>query len=474
MTASEGAEESPGGQNQESTDGVAADDVTVVDPRSLRRTVAAAAVGNAVEWFDYSIFSFLAVTLGAVFFPGDPSSQVLATFGTFAAALAVRPIGGVVFGSLGDRIGRQKVLAATMILMAAGSFAIGLLPSYATFGVGASVLLLLARLVQGFSTGGEYGGAMTFVAEHAPDRDRGFRASWLEFGTLAGFVMGSGLVTALTVLLPPPDLLSWGWRIPFLVGGPLGLIGLYLRFKLGETPAFEQSGDSGEGVGDRGIKQQLRETIVTQARPLLVCVGLVVVFNVTDYMLLAYMPTYLTENLGFDMTTGLLLVMGVMVVMMGLTVVVGRLSDRIGRRRIVLTGCLGFLVLSLPGFLLMQQRTTGAILAGLLALGLVLVCFTGTMPGTLPALFPTRVRYGALSIGFNVAVALFGGTTPLIVAALITTTGSTLMPAAYLMFAAAVGAVAAYFMRETAGRSLKGSTPTVTSQEEARQVAGEG
>lgn len=212
MTASEGSKESQGGQDQEPADGGAADDITVVDPRSLRRTVAAAAVGNAVEWFDYSIFSFLAVTLGAVFFPGDPSSQVLATFGTFAAALAVRPIGGVVFGSLGDRIGRQKVLAATMILMAAGSFAIGLLPSYATFGVGASVLLLLARLVQGFSTGGEYGGAMTFVAEHAPDRDRGFRASWLEFGTLAGFVMGSGLVTALTVLLPPPDLLSWGWR----------------------------------------------------------------------------------------------------------------------------------------------------------------------------------------------------------------------------------------------------------------------
>lgn len=127
------------------------------------------------------------------------------------------------------------------------------------------------------------GGGMTFVAEHAPDRDGGFRASWLEFGTLARFVMGSGLVTALTVLLPRPDLLSWGWRIPFLVGGPLGLLGLYLRFKLGETPAFEQSDDSGEEVGDRGIKQQLRETIVIQARPLLVCTSLVVVFNVTDY-----------------------------------------------------------------------------------------------------------------------------------------------------------------------------------------------
>lgn len=144
------------------------DDVTVVDPRALKRTVAAAAIGNAVEWYDYGVYGFLAVTLGQVFFPGDPSSQIFATFGAFAAALAMRPIGGVFFGALGDRVGRQTTLATTMILMAGASFAIGLLPSYATFGIGASILLFACRLVQGFSTGGEYGGAMTFVAEHSP------------------------------------------------------------------------------------------------------------------------------------------------------------------------------------------------------------------------------------------------------------------------------------------------------------------
>ncbi len=192
-------------------------------------------------------------------------------------------------------------------------------------------------------------------------------------------------MTALTVPIPPPDLLSWGRRNPLPGRRSLGLIGLYLRFKLGETPAFEQSDDSGEEVGDRGIKQQLRETIVIQARPLLVCVGLV--FNVTDYMLLAYMPTYLTENLAFDTTTGLLLVMVVMVLIGGHHRRYRRPSDRIGRRRIVLTGCLGLLVLSLPSSLLIQQRTIGAILPGLPALGPVLDCFTGTMPATLPALF---------------------------------------------------------------------------------------
>ena len=191
-----------------------AEEVTVVDPRALKRTVAAAAIGNAVEWFDYGVYGFLVVTLGQVFFPpGDPTGQLLATFGTFAAALAMRPLGGVFFGALGDRLGRQKVLATTMILMSAGSFVIGLLPTYATIGVGASVLLFVCRLVQGFSTGGEYGGAMTFVAEHSPDRRRGFLTSWLEFGTLGGFVLGSGLVTALSFFLAPESFLSWGWRI---------------------------------------------------------------------------------------------------------------------------------------------------------------------------------------------------------------------------------------------------------------------
>jgi MHS family proline/betaine transporter-like MFS transporter len=456
---------------EEASETLGARDVTVVEPQALRRTVAAAAIGNAVEWFDYGVYGFLVVTLGQVFFPaGDPTGQVLATFGTFAAALAMRPLGGIFFGALGDRVGRQTTLATTMLLMAGGSFAIGLLPTYASIGVGASILLFVCRLVQGFSTGGEYGGAMTFVAEHAPDKRRGFLTSWLEFGTLAGFVLGSGLVTALSFLLPPESFLSWGWRIPFLVGGPLGVVGLYLRMKLSETPAFEESEADD---GDRGIRAQLKETFSGHSRALLVCTGLVVAFNVADYMLLTYMPTYLGENLGFDHTLGLLIVLVVMVVMMGLTLVAGRVSDRVGRRRVILAGSIGFLVLTVPGFLIIQALTVPAIFGGVLLLGLVLVCFTGTMPASLPALFPTRIRYTGLSIGFNVAVALFGGTTPLIAAALIAATGSVMMPAYYLMFAALCGAVAVLFMGETARRALKGSTPTVESEAEAREVAGE-
>ena len=456
--------------------GLSSDDVTVVDPRALKRTVAAAAIGNAVEWFDYGVYGFLVVTLGQVFFPaGDPTGQVLATFGTFAAALAMRPLGGVFFGALGDRVGRQTTLATTMILMAGGSFAIGVLPTYASIGVGASILLFVCRLVQGFSTGGEYGGAMTFIAEHSPDKRRGFLTSWLEFGTLGGFVLGSGLVTALSLAMPPDSFMSWGWRIPFLVGGPLGLVGLYLRMKLTETPAFSQSQSQGSDDDDdkQGIGHQLKETFAGHPRALAICTGLVIAFNVADYMLLTYMPTYLSESLHFDHTTALLIVLVVMVAMMALTVVVGRLSDRVGRRRLILAGSVGFFVLSIPAFLIIQGLTVAAIFGGVLLLGLVLTLFTGTMPASLPALFPTHIRYTGLSIGFNIAVALFGGTTPLIVAGLIAATGSVLMPAYYLMFAALCGGLAVLFMGETARRSLSGSAPTVESREEAREVAGE-
>ncbi|MYS76988.1 MFS transporter, partial [Streptomyces sp. SID5926] len=261
---------------------------TATDPALVRRAVKAAALGNAMEWFDFGVYSYIAVTLGKVFFPsGNPTAQLLSTFGAFAAAFLVRPLGGMVFGPLGDRVGRQKVLAVTMIMMAAGTFAIGLIPSYATIGVWAPVLLLAARLVQGFSTGGEYAGASTFIAEYAPDKRRGFLGSWLEFGTLAGYIGGAGLVTLMTALLSDGDLMSWGWRIPFLIAGPMGIVGLYLRMRLEETPAFAAEVEKAETAR---VKVPLREMVTGQWRALLLCVGLVLVFNVTDYMLLSYMP----------------------------------------------------------------------------------------------------------------------------------------------------------------------------------------
>ncbi|MFI9374172.1 glycine betaine/L-proline transporter ProP [Streptomyces parvulus] len=435
---------------------------TVTDPALVRRAVKAAALGNAMEWFDFGVYSYIAVTLGKVFFPsGNPTAQLLSTFGAFAAAFLVRPLGGLVFGPLGDRVGRQKVLALTMIMMAAGTFAIGLIPSYATIGVWAPVLLLVARLVQGFSTGGEYAGASTFIAEYAPDKRRGFLGSWLEFGTLAGYIGGAGLVTLMTALLSDGDLTSWGWRIPFLIAGPMGIVGLYLRMRLEETPAF--AAEMAKAETNRP-KVPLREMVTGQWRALLLCVGLVLVFNVTDYMLLSYMPSYLTSELEYDETHGLLVVLAVMALMMVVQPFAGALTDRVGRRPVIAAGCAGFLLLSVPALLLIRDGSLVAVGLGMAALGLLLVCFTASMPAALPALFPTRVRYGSLSIGFNVSVSLFGGTTPLVVTALIGATGDMMMPAYYMMAAAVVGGVAVWFMTESAGRPLPGSAPASDSR----------
>ncbi|MEU7381831.1 MULTISPECIES: glycine betaine/L-proline transporter ProP [unclassified Streptomyces] len=453
-------------------------DITVTDEAAVQRAVKAASLGNAMEWFDFGIYSYLAVTIGHVFFPsGNGTVQLLSSFATFAVSFLVRPLGGMVFGPMGDKIGRKKVLALTMIMMAIGTFAIGLIPSYASIGFWAPFLLILFRLVQGFSTGGEYGGASTFIAEYAPDRRRGFFGSFLELGTLAGYVGAAGLVTLLTALLGNAGMDSWGWRVPFLVAGPIGLIGLYLRLRLDETPAFRKLEDDfvhraseAASTVEATARGDLAKIFRNHWPALVLCVCLVGAYNITDYMLLSYMPTYLSDRMGYSETHGLLILIATMVVLMLLINQVGKLSDRLGRKPVLMTGMLGFLLLSAPAFLLVEQGSLAAVSAGMLMLGLSLVCLLGTMSAALPALFPTQVRYGSLSIGYNLSASLFGGTTPLVITALISVTGSDLMPAYYAMAAALVGVISVACMKETARRPLEGSPPAVATPEEAAEL----
>src|SRR4051812_12739349 len=386
-------------------------DITVTDEKAVRQAVKAASLGNAMEWFDFGIYSYLAVTIGHVFFPsGNGTVQLLSSFATFAVSFLVRPLGGMVFGPMGDRIGRKKVLAVTMIMMAVGTFAIGLIPSYATIGFWSPALLILFRLVQGFSTGGEYGGASTFIAEYAPDLRRGFYGSFLELGTLAGYVGAAGLVTILSAVLDSGGMEQWGWRVPFLVAGPIGIVGLYLRLRLDETPAFRKLEDGSlHRASDAATAVEttstgdLRKIFRDHWPTLVLCVCLVGVYNIADYMLLSYMPTYLSDQKGYSETHGLLVLIATMIVLMTLVNQVGRLCDRLGRKPLLMTGMLGFLVLSLPAFLLVRQGSLVAVSVGMLMLGLSLVCMLGTMSAALPALFPTQVRYGSLSVGYNLS-----------------------------------------------------------------------
>jgi MFS transporter, MHS family, proline/betaine transporter len=456
-------------------------DITVTDERIVKRAVKAAALGNAMEWFDFATYSYLAITIGKVFFEGSTIGSLM----TFAVTFIVRPLGGVVFGPLGDRIGRKRVLATTMLLMAASTFCVGLIPGKDSIGVAAPLLLLVFRLLQGFSTGGEYGGAATFIAEYAPDRKRGFFGSFLEFGTLAGYVGAASIAAMLQTVLSEGDLVAWGWRVPFLVGGPLGLIGLYLRLRLDETPAFQRvAGERAEEpdvvpqpyLSEHGPKQEFSKIFRRQWPALILCVALVGAYNITDYMLLTYMPTYLQgKGLKYEANTATIMLVVTMLLMMCVINQVGRLNDRFGRKPLLLAGMCGFLVLTVPAFMLLQLGGDSLAwpLIGMLMMGASLVCLLGTMSAALPALFPTDVRYGSLSIGYNVSASLFGGTTPLILEALVEGTHISLAPAYYTTAAALVGVVAVLCMKETAQQPLLGSPPSVATEDEAKELARE-
>ncbi|HEX5339874.1 MAG TPA: MFS transporter [Gammaproteobacteria bacterium] len=426
---------------------------SVIEKATLRRAIAAAALGNCMEWFDFGVYGYLAVTIGHVFFPShDPTTELLSAFGGFAIAFVIRPFGGIFFGPLGDRIGRQRVLAVTIILMAASTLMIGVLPGYAQIGIWAPILLMLARLVQGFSTGGEYGGAATFMAEYAPDDQRGYLCSWLEFGTLGGFSLGAILVTSVTFGLSPEAMNSWGWRIPFLCAGPLGMIGLYLRLKLEETPDFRGLQEAGKVANS-----PLREALATEWRQLLKCVGIVILLNVADYTFLTYMPSYLNTALGIGEQVGRMILIGIMLAMMLVITPIGALSDCIGRKPILIASALGFIVLGWPAFWLMSQGNLFLVTLGLAIPGLLLVMLLGTLPATLPAMFSTRTRYGGFAVSYNISTSLFGGTAPLAITWLVAMTGNDYMPAFYLIVASVIAFIPILVLRETARRRLRGS-----------------
>lgn len=439
-------------------------DIAVVRPDVARKAAFGAAVGNAMEWFDFGIYSYLAVTIGRIFFPQvDPDAQLVASFATFAVAFVARPAGAVFFGRLGDAIGRKTVLVVTLAIMAISTFSIGLIPGYRTIGFPAALLLFLARLVQGFSTGGEYAGAMTYVVEYSPDKRRGRMASLLEIGTLTGFILGAGMVTALTYWLGPEKMIQWGWRLPFFIAAPIGLFSAWFRSRLEETPAFESLEKSPE---DRQPRGSLGDLLRVHWRPMSIGLGLVLFYNVIDYMVLSYMPSYLSSVLGYGETKGLLLILVVMLIMIPVVFLVGAASDRWGRNPIIRGALVSLIVFTVPAFLLVQNGQDKIVFAGLVVLGAHLAAFEGTMTSTLPSLFFTEVRYGALAITYNFSTSVFGGTTPLVLSLLVRQFHDRLIPAYFLIGAAFIGLAVSLFVKETASRSLRGSTPVVADSGE--------
>ncbi|MBC9715859.1 MFS transporter [Streptomyces sp. TRM66268-LWL] len=415
------------------------------DAKSLRKVLVAAGLGHFVEWFDFGIYGTLAVILAHQFFPsGNPQAELLSTFAVFGAGFVMRPLGGMFFGSLGDRIGRQKTLAIVVLTTSAATLAMGLLPTHATAGVLAPALLVLCRLVQGFAAGGESAGATTLLAEYAPERRRGFVTSWIDASGFAAFVAGSGLVLLLSAALGDA-MDDWGWRIPFLLAAPLGIAGFYLRSRLEDSPEFRKL--KSEGGQSRS---PLRESFTIARTAMLFCVGFMVIKAVGHWALQTFMPGYLQTTLEFSrvqafaITTAGLFVVALAVPFMG------ALSDRVGRKPLLIAGSAGMAVLAWPAFWLLSVGNGLLAAVAMIALGLCLAAFDGAISAALAELFPTRVRYGAMAVSYNFAAAIFGGMTPYFATWLIGASGYALSPAFYLIVIAVVSGVTVLRARETA------------------------
>ena len=436
------------------------DSPSAVPQAMLRRVTLGGTIGSIVEWFDVAVYAYLAVVIGTVFFPTkDPTVSLLSSFAVFGIAFVVRPLGGIVFGALGDRIGRQRTLAWVLILVSLATLGIGVLPGYASIGVAAPALLVVLRLLQGFSAGGEMGGASAFVAEYAPPRKRGYLVAWVEMGCILGFLLGSVVVLLLNLSMTGAQITAWGWRIPFLLAAPLGIVGLYIRTRLEETPEFVALRNRG-GVS----RHPLLESIRHHWPAILRTAGYSLFQNAALYAIVTFVPTYLSKTLGYTSVVASVSSVVSMCVICLLIPVLGAASDRFGRRPILGLSCVLALALSYPLFLAMALGSPAMTVLAHVGLGVILAIFLGPTLAAMNELFITRVRLGGFSLGYNLSVSAFGGTAPFLITLLVTSTGNKAAPALYIMAAAAITLLVVFNAAETApegkwkGRRVTSST----------------
>lgn len=423
-------------------------------PKIVRRATAASAIGNMTEWYDYGVYAIAATYIAHHFFDVLGDYQILATMATYAISFLARPLGGFFWGPMGDKIGRKGVLAATILLMAGATTIIGLLPTYEVIGIWAPILLIIMRLIQGFSTGGEYGGAATYMAEYAPNRRRGFFGSFLEGSSLMGYVIGAALMLIIQLNLTPEQMNAWGWRIPFLLALPMGLIGWYLRSKLEDTPVFNEIQQAPD-EDKRSTWDRFREVFKEYRRDVIILFALVATVNMVNYTLLTYMPSYFEAQIGMDSQTSLIVILVGEVFIVLFMPIFGAASDKFGRRPLWFFTTIAVGVLAIPMFKIMSLGF-GFALVGFAVLGIAYVPMLATISATFPAMFPAHVRLLGFSVTYNLSVSALGGTAGLINEAGVKATGNLLFPAYYMIVACIIGLIATWYMPETAGASIHG------------------
>ncbi len=413
------------------------------DAAAAKRAVRAATVGNVLEWYDFAVYGFFAAVIGRNFFPtGDEATEVLASFAAFGVGFLARPLGGILIGRLGDVKGRKTALLLTIFLMAAGTVLIGLAPTHSTIGLAAPGLILFARLMQGFSAGGEWGGSTTFIVEWSETGRRGFYGSFQQCSVVAGLLLGSLLGALINTLLTPDQVAAWGWRIPFLLGGTLGPVGLYMRRALEETPAYRKALHTSPG-GPSPLRLAARAA------------GFTVLWTVAFYIYLNYMPTFTRMYARLSGAQALWSNTIGLVVLLVAIPWMGKLSDRIGRRPPLLICCTAFMVLPYPvARILLSGPPFGVIILVQVMFGIVLSLFSGPGPAAISEIFPTRSRSTWMTTSYALVTAIFGGFAPYIASWLIRQTGNPVSWVYYVMAAAAVTAAVVHRMEETAHKPL--------------------
>lgn len=431
-------------------------------PGGLGRIVAASLIGTTIEWYDFFLYgSATALVFNTLFFPdSDPLVGTLLAFLTYAIGFAARPLGGLVFGHFGDRIGRKKLLVLSLMMMGGATFAMGLLPTHSSIGVGAPVLLTVLRLIQGFALGGEWGGAVLIVSEHGGDEHRGFWASWPQAGAPGGNMLATGVLALLAAVQSEETFLAWGWRVPFLLSGVLVVIGLWIRVSVSESPVFLEAQAKAQAKAEEkaaaGVKEQtpIVEVFRHNWRGVLTAIGTRLGENVSYYILTAFLLVYVTTHLELPKSTALNAVLIGSAVHFVTIPTWGALSDRIGRRPVTLIGSIGMAAWAFAFFALLDSKSfaviTLAVTVGLLLHG----AMYGPQAAFISEMFDTEVRYSGASMGSQLASIIGGALAPIVAVELLKDYGSATPVSLYLCVTVVITTVAVFVAKETRGRSL--------------------
>ncbi|MBP6346039.1 MFS transporter [Neisseriaceae bacterium CLB008] len=420
--------------------------------KTMNRVLVASLVGSAIEWFDYFLYGTVAaLVFNQVFFVSEsPTIGLMLAYASFALTFFIRPFGGIIFSHIGDRVGRKKTLVITLSIMGLSTVGMGLLPTYQAIGIWAPILLITLRLVQGLGIGGEWGGALLLAVEYAPKDQRGFFGSVPQMGIPLGMVLGT-LALSLMSLLPNDAFMSWGWRVPFIMSALLVLFGLWIRKGIDETPSFKE-------VKSRGAipKLPIAETLKHHWREVLIAVGAKFVETAPFYIFSTFIVSYATTNLGYSRTDTLNAVMIATLVTTILIPLMGKLSDRIGRKPLYVFGTVAMILYAFPYFWLIHQGSVWLLtFATILGLGIIWAPITAVLGTMFSEIFSAEVRYTGVSLGYQIGAALAGGTAPLVAVALLAAFDNSYVPVAiYIIFTALVSLFAISMVKDRTNASL--------------------